>query len=350
MKSGTKNVAINTTIIVNNNWVTFSNFFVCNITFLILKRYLFLKNYILKVTFKLLLYMAHSKEHILKALAEIKLGLLPKKEIAKKYGVSKKTLWMWEKNPPGKKIDWELQKAQNQDMDSPDFEIIDNPVTTDDLEPIDIPEGADSLLVDQLVDPNHRAFVHEFHSTRNKTASWRKVYGGSNTPDREAFTKASILLRSKLIRNAIRQLNLLQIKIFESEVLPICIEYLTDLILTDVTSFYDSEGDLLPWDLIPERQRRVIQKLEKKIKVFPVDKIDGKVICDFAEQNKIHLPDKLKAIELLGRIAGMWHDTNLSINMTQNNNVNVTKQKAQEGMEILTAITEGRDPLTGEKR
>jgi transposase-like protein len=329
------------------NRYNFNYLYLLPITFFNTLCYFLEKYFILKSnTFYQFISMSYDKKTKIQALEEVMLGTDTKTKIAAKYGISTKTLWQWCKNPPRsddsavpltaqevvKEFTPRVQYAQNK------------PLTTDDTDLINLElQGAtDSLLVDQLASKKDRDYCLLYVRSRDRTNSYMEAYNFKNRGT--AWSKSQTLMHRPHIRDAIRQLNLLQIKTFESDILPTCMDFLHNVVTADLYNYMDDKGNLKPGsDLAPE-QRMLIQKIEKKVVTY-ISGYDGdKPIYDVAEKWKIELPKKDKAIELLGKIVGMWHESNLSLNFTQNN-VNVTQQKATEGMEVLKQIQQGRDPL-----
>lgn len=320
---------------------------VLHITFFRVTCYFLEKYFIFKSNgFYQFIAMAHSKKTKFQALEEVMLGTATRIEIAAKYGISTKTLWQWCKNPPRaedsvvpltaqevvKEFAPRVQTAQHRPLTSDDSDLIN----------LDLQNATDSLLVDQLADKKDRNFCLLYVRTRNLTTSFMEAYNFKNRGT--AFSKSQTLLRRPHIRDAVRQLNLLQIKTFESDILPTCLDFLHNVVTADLYDYFDSDGNLKDASELAPEQRMLIQKVEKKVTTY-ISGYDGdRPIYDAAERFKIELPKKDKAIELLGKIVGMWHESNLSLNFTQNN-INATAQKAEEGMGILKQIQAGRDPL-----
>jgi len=282
--------------------------------------------------------MSHSEDRKLQALEEISLGALSKVEIAKKYGVTTKTLWQWGKIPLNTIKKQKAKKATKPELHA---QMENRLASTEILTQFEIDTIPDSLYVDQLVDKADREFVMLYVRTRNKVKSASAAYGNCKS-HKNAWGKAQNMLRRPHIIEAVRQLNLLQIKTFESDILPTCIDFLHNVITADLYDYTDEAGNLLPMEEVPEEMRSLLQAMKKKTTLYQSgESCDGKPLYSTAESHEIKLPDKLKAIEIMGKIAGMWHESNMSVNFTQNN-INTTQQKAKEGMELLAQITSGK--------
>lgn len=270
--------------------------------------------------------MAVDRYTIAKALEEVAKGEKTKGQIAEDYGVSKKTLWKWQKNPPGlPTLDKHPKNVKKIQIDENDYDIIDNPVTAEFLEEIEVPDDVDSLLVDQFKDDRYREFIHKHMETNSPTTSYMHAFG---EPIRAvAQYKAHALMRTKAVSAAMRQINVLQIRTFESQILPDVISYLSNVINADISEFYDESGKFKKFGQINPEHRRIIQE---------IDFSSGK--------EKLKLPDKTKAAALLAKVFGMYHESQITLNMTQNN-FSVQQQKATEGQAILDNIVNGRDPM-----
>jgi hypothetical protein len=270
--------------------------------------------------------MAVDRHTIAKALEEVAEGVKTKAQIAEEYGVSKKTLWKWQKNPPGlPTIEKHPKTAKKIQIDENDYDIIDNPVTTEHLLPVDLPDSPDSLLIDQLEDIRETTFIHKYIETKSPMLSYIEAY---DEPIKSvASYKGQALLRSRRVSAAMRQINVLQIRTFESQILPDCIAYLSNVLNADIAEFYDDKGKFRDFKDINPEYRRILQE---------IDFTNGK--------EKIKLPDKTKAAALLAKVFGMYHESQITLNMTQNN-FSVQQQKATEGQAILDNIVNGRDPM-----
>lgn len=81
---------------------------------------------------------------------------------------------------------------------------------------------------------------------------------------------------------------------------------------TDISKAYDSKGNLLPIDAIPEEIRRAIAG----IKVFEEFEGYGKDRVKVGETRELKLWDKPRALELLGRHLKLWTDKTVTNNFT----------------------------------
>jgi hypothetical protein len=241
-------------------------------------------------------------------------------------------LWKWQKNPPGlpslPNLANHPKNVKKIEINEVEYDIVDNPVTAEYLEEVEVPDNPDSLLVDQFNDDRYREFIHKHMETNSPATSYMHAFG---EPIRAvAQYKAHALMRTKAVSAAMRQINVLRIRTFESQILPDVISYLSNVINADMAEFYNEQGkskSLKEFGKMNPEYRRIIQE---------IDFSTGK--------EKLKLPDKTKAAALLAKVFGMYHESQITLNMTQNN-FSVQQQKATEGQAILDNIVNGRDPM-----